>query len=66
MPLRCSGKYYRKVGIFYQVIAVHNVPSTYHVPLLLEKQGLVSTIRDLLKLDDVHVHESTALINRGA
>jgi len=34
-----------------QVIAVHNVSSTYHVPLLLEKQGLIPIIRDILKLD---------------
>lgn len=47
-----------------QVIAVHNVPSTYHVPLLLEKQGLVTTIRDMLKLDDVY--KSQALIDRGS
>jgi CTP synthase len=46
-----------------QVIAVHNVSSTYHVPLLLEKQGLITTIRDILKLDDIP--KSKALIDRG-
>lgn len=46
-----------------QVVAVHNVKSTYHVPLLLEKQGLVTTIRDILKLDDIH--KAPYLIDRG-
>jgi CTP synthase len=47
-----------------QVVAVHNVPSTYHVPLLLEKQGLISTLRDFLKLDDITM--SKALVDKGA
>ncbi|RDW59643.1 putative CTP synthase [Coleophoma cylindrospora] len=47
-----------KVAMFCQVepehiIAVHNVSSTYHVPLLLEQQGLISTIRSILNLDAV-------------
>jgi CTP synthase len=46
-----------------QVIAVHNVASTYHVPLLLEKQGLVTTVVDILKLDAVP--KTSALVNRG-
>jgi CTP synthase len=46
-----------------QVIAVHNVSSTYHVPLLLEKQGLIPTIRDVLKLDAVS--KAPALVKRG-
>lgn len=46
-----------------QVVAVHNVSSTYHVPLLLEKQGLINTIRDILKLDDIS--KSKVLIDRG-
>lgn len=46
-----------------QVIAVHNVASTYHVPLLLETQGLIPTIRDILKLDDVF--KSDRLIKKG-
>lgn len=46
-----------------QVIAVHNVSSTYHVPLLLEQQGLISTIRDILKLDAVN--KSPALVSKG-
>lgn len=47
-----------------QVIAVHNVASTYHVPLLLERQGLITTIRDLLQLDQVQ--KSNALIKKGS
>lgn len=46
-----------------QVIAVHNVASTYHVPLLLERQGLVSIIKDILKLDAVP--KAPKLIERG-
>ena len=33
-----------------QVIAVHDVNSTYHVPLLLEQQGLVSQLSTLFNL----------------
>jgi CTP synthase len=36
-----------------QVIGVHNVSSTYHVPLLLGKQGLVKLVGEILKLDTV-------------
>ncbi|CZT03307.1 hypothetical protein WAI453_012407 [Rhynchosporium graminicola] len=46
-----------------QVVAVHNVSSTYHVPLLLEKQGLISTVREILKLDDIPKAQS--LVDRG-
>jgi CTP synthase len=46
-----------------QVVAVHNVSSTYHVPLLLEKQGLVTTIRKILKLDSIP--KPPALVDRG-
>jgi len=45
------------------VIAVHNVSSTYHVPLLLENQGLVTTIGDILKLDAVP--KAKFLVDRG-
>lgn len=34
-----------------QVIAVHDVSSTYHVPLLLEQQGLIPLLRSLFRLD---------------
>jgi len=46
-----------------QVVAVHNVSSTYHVPLLLETQGLITTIRNILNLDNIP--KSQALIDRG-
>ncbi|KAK0615695.1 hypothetical protein B0T17DRAFT_656801 [Bombardia bombarda] len=36
-----------------QVIAVHNVSTTYHVPMLLEKQKLLSTLGELLNLDSI-------------
>ena len=34
-----------------QVIAVHDVSSTYHVPLLLESQGLIGQLTSLFRLD---------------
>ncbi|KAI1004457.1 CTP synthase [Podosphaera aphanis] len=46
-----------------QVIAVHDVPSTYHVPMLLEKQGLLPTIHSILHLDDITIPPS--LLTRG-
>jgi len=46
-----------------QVIAVHNVTTTYHVPLLLEKQNLVATISNILNLDAIP--KSQTLIDRG-
>ena len=33
------------------MVAVHDVASTYHVPLLLETQGLVPLLREILRLD---------------
>lgn len=36
-----------------QVIAVHDVASTYHVPMLLEQQGLTKSLREILQLDKV-------------
>ncbi|KAJ5054341.1 uncharacterized protein L3040_000617 [Drepanopeziza brunnea f. sp. 'multigermtubi'] len=46
-----------------QVVAVHNVSSTYHVPLLLEKQGLIKTISNILVLDEIP--KAPSLIERG-
>jgi CTP synthase len=46
-----------------QVVAVHNVKSTYHVPLLLEKQGLITTINKILNLDEIH--KAKAVVDRG-
>ncbi|KAI9808836.1 MAG: CTP synthase ura7 [Phylliscum demangeonii] len=36
-----------------QVVAVHDVASTYHVPLLLERQGLIPLLRTILGLDAI-------------
>lgn len=38
-----------------QVVAVHDVSSTYHVPLLLERQGHVQLLREILKLDSMKI-----------
>ena len=38
-----------------QVMGVHNVSSTYHVPLLLRDQGLLDYLRKRLDLDQVLV-----------
>ncbi|MCJ1456500.1 CTP synthase ura7 [Mycoblastus sanguinarius] len=46
-----------------QVLAVHNVSSTYHVPLLLEQQGLKNQLRDILRLDKLT--QSPSLIKKG-
>ncbi|KAL8996590.1 MAG: hypothetical protein Q9169_003929 [Polycauliona sp. 2 TL-2023] len=46
-----------------QVIAVHDVPSTYHVPLLLESQGLIPILKDVLHLDNP---VNASLIESGA
>lgn len=45
------------------VLAVHNVPTTYHVPLLLREQGLITTISNILNLDEVV--KSKELVDRG-
>lgn len=37
-----------------QVVGVHNVPSTYQVPILLEKQGFLTTISSLLQIDSIN------------
>lgn len=38
-----------------QVLAVHDVSSLYHVPLLLKDQGLVTFLTKRLKLDAVKI-----------
>ncbi|RPA87843.1 CTP synthase [Ascobolus immersus RN42] len=38
-----------------QVIGVHDVNSTYHVPLLLEQQKLLTQLTDILRLDQITV-----------
>ncbi|OBT54061.1 hypothetical protein VE04_06798 [Pseudogymnoascus sp. 24MN13] len=42
------------------IIAVHNVPSTYHVPALLEDQGLLLSITKLLRLNLEKTPQQTA------
>lgn len=44
-----------------QVMGVHNVSSTYHVPLLLEDQGMLDYLRKRLALDDIIVSLSFSL-----
>ena len=46
-----------------QVIAVHDVPSSYLVPGLLESQDMLKTLRDLLRLDAMNVPSN--LLRRG-
>nr|XP_019050728.1 CTP synthase [Kwoniella bestiolae CBS 10118]OCF29658.1 CTP synthase [Kwoniella bestiolae CBS 10118] len=40
-----------------QVLGVHNVSSTYHVPLLLQEQGMLDFLKKRLNLDDVTVND---------
>ena len=47
-----------------EVLAVHDVSSTYHVPLLLESQGLISLLRNILRLDEYNI--SPSLLTKGA
>ncbi|KAK5079081.1 CTP synthase ura7 [Lithohypha guttulata] len=46
-----------------QVVAVHDVHSTYHVPLLLEKQGFVKQLSSLFRLQDSQIPQS--LVDKG-
>ena len=43
-----------------QVVAVHDVSSTYHVPLLLETQGLIELLTKILRLDTLDISPSLA------
>jgi CTP synthase len=36
-----------------QVVGVHNVSTTYRVPILLENQGFLNTISNLLRVDSI-------------
>lgn len=38
-----------------QVMGVHNVSSTYHVPLLMREQGLISFLTKRLNLSEIDV-----------
>lgn len=46
------------------MVAVHDVPSTYHVPVLLETQGMLQTLRDLLHLNKLTIPEAS--ISKGS
>ena len=46
-----------------QVIAVHDVSSTYHVPLLLQRQGLIDQLSTLFRLDAYPI--SPTLLDKG-
>ena len=46
-----------------QVIAVHDVSSTYHVPLLLENQGFIAQLSSLFRLDSYQI--APTLVDRG-
>ncbi|OAL70964.1 CTP synthase [Trichophyton violaceum] len=46
-----------------QVIGVHDVASTYHVPLLLEQQGFLGQLRDILKIDELTIPQAS--IDKG-
>lgn len=43
-----------------QVLGVHDVTSTYHVPLLLDQQGLIPQLVALFRLDAYHIDPSRA------
>lgn len=47
-----------------QVVAVHDVSSTYHVPMLLDQQGLVPLLKNILHLDALTL--SPSLVHKGA
>ena len=47
-----------------QVVAVHDVLTTYHVPVLLESQGMMVTLRTLLRLGDLSI--SKPLVHKGS
>lgn len=42
-----------------QVLAVHDMPTIYQVPILLEQQGLIPLLRNGLKLDDIKLDQPT-------
>ncbi|ODV88297.1 hypothetical protein CANARDRAFT_26450 [[Candida] arabinofermentans NRRL YB-2248] len=44
-----------------QVLAIHDVNSTYHVPLLLKEQKMIQYLSKRLKLSDIHISPETSL-----
>ncbi|BFZ53474.1 CTP synthase ura7 [Savitreella phatthalungensis] len=62
-PQRLERSAVEKIGMFChvgpdQVWAVHDVASTYHVPLLLEDQKLLKTLGKRLHLDEIQISDS--------
>jgi len=57
-----------KIAMFCQVepesvVSVHDVASTYHVPLLLEKQGFLTQLCEILKVDETTIRPQ--LLSQG-
>ena len=57
-----------KIGMFChvaseQVVGVHDVTSVYHVPLLLQSQGIVGFLKHRLNLSALSL--TSALLERG-
>lgn len=48
-----------------QVLAVHDVASVYHVPLLLQDQGIVKYLTKRLHLEDIQVDSDRRLHGAG-
>jgi CTP synthase len=46
-----------------QIVAIHDVSSVYHVPMLLEQQGLTNSLQKILKLDQMTI--SQELVVKG-
>ncbi len=46
-----------------QVIGVHDVSSVYHVPLLLEAQGIIAYFQKRLNLSALHIEKP--MLERG-
>lgn len=46
-----------------QVLGVHDVSSVYHVPLLLQSQGIVEYLRKRLNLDGMSIKPE--MVQRG-
>ncbi|KAG5519921.1 hypothetical protein PMAC_000198 [Pneumocystis sp. 'macacae'] len=40
-----------------KVLVVHDVSSTYHVPILLEEQGIIGSLSKRLKLNEIYISE---------
>ncbi|KAG8816335.1 CTP synthase ura7 [Serendipita sp. 400] len=66
-PLSIETK--RKISMFChvaeeQVIGIHDVSSVYHVPLLLQEQGIISFLQRKLELKSIYL--SKELMDRGS